>query len=84
MPRLGDVAIGIQNGAAVDGLPRASLDAAMLANLTLDAPPQDGDVFTMTVRCVASDCQVVWAGDTYLWSGVLTLTPLTLSNSKSA
>lgn len=39
MPRLGDVAIGIQNGAVVDGLPRASLDAAMLADLTLNAAP---------------------------------------------
>ena len=78
MPRLGDVAIGIQNGAAVDGLPRASLDAAMLADLTLAAPPQDGDVFTMTVRCVASDCQVVWDGEQDRWSGVLTLMPASI------
>ena len=84
MPRLGDVAIGIQNGAAADTLPRASLDAAMLADLTLNAAPQDGDTFTLTVRCVASDCQVVWDGEQNRWSGVLTLTPLTLTKSKSA
>lgn len=78
MPRLGDIAIGVQNGSVADDLPRASLDAAMLADLALDAPPQDGDVFTMTVRCVASDCQVVWDGDQDRWSGVLTLMPLTL------
>lgn len=78
MPRLGDVAIEVQNGAAVDGLPRASLDAPMLADLALDAPPQDGDVFTLTVRCVASDCQVVWDGEKDRWSGVLTLAPLSL------
>ena len=84
MPRFGDVVIGIQNGAVADTLPRASLDAAMLADLTLAAAPQDGDVFTMTVRCVASDCQVVWDGDQDRWSGVLTLMPLTLTKSKSA
>ena len=84
MPRLGNITVCVQNGAAVDGLPRASLDAAMLADLTLAAPPQDGDVFTMTVRCVASDCQVVWDGEQNRWSGLLTLTPLTLTKSKSA